>query len=194
MKKNIKLIGCLMAVISLFTLVGIITNSNDSMAVEESTNLTSITTDPVSVKVQNTGMIEKTTTPIQAKPAVAKSLSDDEINLIALCTMGEAEGESDLGKRLVIDTILNRVESEGFPDNIVDVIYQPNAFECMWNGRIDRCVNSANYIEMITHIYQLVKEEALARTNIEVTYFCAGGFSDYGTPLFQEGNHYFSSN
>lgn len=39
-------------------------------------------------------------------------LTQEEIDLIALVTMGEAEGETELGKRLVIDTILNRLVKE----------------------------------------------------------------------------------
>lgn len=117
------------------------------------------------------------------------SLTDEEIDLIALVTMAEAEGESELGKRLVIDTILNRVDSEirYFPDNVHDVIYQKNAFTSMWNGRVNRC-------SVKEEIRQLVVEELESRTNSEVMYFCAGKYSKYGTPMFQEGNHYFSSN
>lgn len=37
-------------------------------------------------------------------------MAEEDINLIALVTMAEAEGESELGKRLVIDTILNRID------------------------------------------------------------------------------------
>ena len=33
-------------------------------------------------------------------------ISDEDLELLALVTMAEAEGESELGKRLVIDTIL----------------------------------------------------------------------------------------
>ena len=69
----------------------------------------------------------------------ACSISDNDIDLIALVTMAEAEGESELGKRLVIDTILNRFESDLFPDSIEDVIYQKNQFTSMWNGRIEKC-------------------------------------------------------
>lgn len=187
MKRYFKLIACLMAIVSLFVLVGVITDSKNSKTIEEPKNITPITTTHVSVKAPKADTV-------QAKPAVAKLLSDDEIYLIALCTMGEAEGEPDSGKRLVIDTILNRVDCEGFPDNVADVIYQPNAFECMQNGRIDRCFDNPNYMEMMDHISQLVKEEALDRKNVDVTYFCAYGYSDYGTPLFKVGNHYFSTN
>lgn len=194
MKRFVKFIGCLMAVVPVFTFVGLSSNSNVPSKNEESTPIISITTDPVPVNTHKIDISEKTYTPVQAKPTVAKLLSEDEIYLIAICTMGEAEGEPDLGKRLVIDTILNRVDCEDFPDNVTDVIYQPNAFECMWNGRVETCVNSSNYMKMMNDISQLIKEELLNRKNEDVTYFCAGGFSDYGTPLFQVGNHYFSSN
>ena len=61
-------------------------------------------------------------------------MSKEDVELIALVTMAEAEGECEEGKRLVIDTILNRVDSEHFPDTVYDVIYQPNQFSSMWNG------------------------------------------------------------
>lgn len=49
-------------------------------------------------------------------------LTQEEIDLIALVTMGEAEGETELGKRLVIDTILNRIDHPSFPDTVKLVI------------------------------------------------------------------------
>lgn len=111
-------------------------------------------------------------------------LSREEIELIALVVMAEAEGESELGKRLVIDTILNRVDDGRFPNTVNDVIYQKNQFTSMTNGRVDRC-----YVK--NDICELVVEEALSRTNYEVFGFTAGGYMSYGTPLLQEGGHYF---
>ena len=113
-------------------------------------------------------------------------ISNEEIELIALVTMAEAEGECEEGKRLVIDTILNRVDSEHFPNTISEVIYQPHQFSSMWNGRIDRCYVNED-------ICQLVKEELQSRYNSEVVFFCAYGYSAYGVPMFQVENHYFSS-
>lgn len=113
-------------------------------------------------------------------------LSDEEINLIALVTMAEAEGECEEGKKLVIDTILNRVDSEYFPDNVNDVVYQTNQFSSVGNGRMDRC-----YVD--DYICELVKSEARIRTNSDVIFFTAGKYSKYGTPMFQVGHHYFSS-
>ena len=113
-------------------------------------------------------------------------ISNEEIELIALVTMAEAEGECEEGKRLVIDTILNRVDSEHFPNTISEVIYQPHQFSSMWNGRVDRCYVNED-------ICQLVKEELQSRYNSEVVFFCAYGYSAYGVPMFQVENHYFSS-
>ena len=115
-------------------------------------------------------------------------MSEDDIELIALVTMGEAEGECEEGKRLVIDTILNRVDYDlYFPNTVKDVIYQRNQFECVTNGRLNRC-----YVD--EYFCQLVREELEYRTNYDVMYFRADRYGEYGTPMFRVGNHYFSSN
>ena len=115
-------------------------------------------------------------------------MSENDIRLIALITMAEAEGESEEGKRLVIDTILNRVDSElsYFPDTVSEVIFQKNAFSSTTDGRMEKCY-------VMEDICELVKEELENRTNNDVLYFRTGHYSNYGTPMFAEGNHYFSS-
>ena len=125
---------------------------------------------------------------IDEEPEVIEEelLTREEIELIALVTMAEAEGESEQGKRLVIDTILNRVDHERFPDTVREVIYQPHQFTSMTNGRVDRCYVSDD-------ICRLVEEELQSRTNNEVMFFTAGKYGKYGTPMFQVENHYFSS-
>lgn len=109
----------------------------------------------------------------------------DSLDLLALCVMAEAEGESELGKRLVVDTILNRIAHPDFPDSIRDVIEYPGAFTSFTNGRIDR-------VEPTEEIFRLVAEELDKQTNEEVLYFTAGDWPAYGEPLLQEGAHYFS--
>lgn len=110
----------------------------------------------------------------------------EQIELIALVAMAESEGEPEDGQRLVIDTILNRVDSDMFHDTVTEVIYAKNQFTCMWNGRIDRCYVQDKFVLM-------VEEEILNRQNKEVVYFTAGKYSKYGTPMFTVGRHYFSS-
>lgn len=107
-----------------------------------------------------------------------------EVELIAQVTMAEAESETDIGRRLVIDTILNRVDSELFPDNIYDVIYQEDQFSCMWDGRFYDVWPDED-------VQELVWEELGDRLNEDVLFYRTEYFG-YGTPLFQEGNHFFS--
>lgn len=113
-------------------------------------------------------------------------ISEEDIALIALVTMAEAEGECEYGKRLVIDTILNRMDSPYFPNTVYEVIYQPGQFSSMWNGRVDVCCVRED-------ICQLVREELQSRSNMDVIFFRTQHFSEYGVPLFQVEHHYFSS-
>lgn len=133
--------------------------------------------------------IEQIQTYLESKPIEPElPFTDEEINLIALVAVAESEGEPEEGQRLVIDTILNRVESgySYWPDTVTGVVYQPSQFSSMWDGRADRC-------RVTDEMVQLVKEELKSRTNTEVVYFRVGHYSPYGTPMFQVGNHYFSS-
>lgn len=113
-------------------------------------------------------------------------ISEAEIQIIAMITMAEAENEPEYGKRLVIDTILNRVDSDKFPDTIIDVATQPNQYTSMNSDRMSRC-----YVR--DDIYQLVIEEFESRTNYDVIFFTSNGYSRYGTPMFQICCHSFSS-
>lgn len=111
--------------------------------------------------------------------------TDEEITLIAKLTISEADNQSDYGKRLVIDTVLNRMDSPYFPDTVEGVIFQKYQFSPVWNGGIDKYVPDE-------HIIDLVKEEINDRTNSEVIFFTAGKYGPYGVPLFQVEDHYFS--
>lgn len=119
-------------------------------------------------------------TDIYAEP----KLTNDEVDLIALVALGEAENQSELGKRLVIDTILNRIDSDVYPDTVTDVCYQKGQFGCLHNGRCKRC-------KVTDNIRDLVRQEEELRTNSEVMYFNTGNYNGR-TPLLKEGAHYFS--
>lgn len=110
----------------------------------------------------------------------------EEIELLALCAMAEAEGECEHGQRLVIDSVLNRVDNQHFPDTISEVIWQKNQYAGMYGDRITRCY-------VMDELVKLVEEELENRTDYDVVFFNAGHYSDYGVPMFQVGNHYFSS-
>ncbi len=111
----------------------------------------------------------------------------DDMELVALVCVAESEGESEMGKRLVIDTIFNRLDSPYFPNTIHDVIYQrnPEQYSCVWNGRL-------NKVEYNEYIASLVIEEMNNRTNTDVIYFKTNGYFSFGNPILQEGSHFFS--
>lgn len=112
-------------------------------------------------------------------------LTDDEVELLALLTMAEAEGEPEYGQRLVIDSVLNRMDSERFPDSVHDVVYQKNQYSSMTGGRAARCF-------VKEELRELVRSELKERTDYDVVFFRTGHYHPYGTPLFRVGAHYFS--
>lgn len=68
----------------------------------------------------------------------SKDWSEEESYLLAKIAMAEAEGCSTQIKTLIIMCVLNRVESDDFPDTIEEVIFQKNQFSPISNGRWDR--------------------------------------------------------
>lgn len=154
-----------------------------TIAAETETSLVGIKSKGYLTCVVNEETETESETELETEEPLATQYEKD---LIAIVTMGEAEGESEEGKRLVIDTILNRVDSEYFPDTIEEVIYQPDQFEAMWNGRVNKVYD-------MTGIYEMIDEELEERMNSDVIFFTAGHYGYYGTPLFQVGNHYFST-
>jgi len=73
-------------------------------------------------------------------PANRKPLVVTEFELDALCKMvwAESRGEDGLGQRLVVHVVLNRIASPNFPDNLLEVLFQRNAFSPVHNGAFNR--------------------------------------------------------
>jgi N-acetylmuramoyl-L-alanine amidase len=115
----------------------------------------------------------------------AKNTYNDDVKLIALFTIAEGEDEPEKAQRLIIDTILNRKDSEDFPNTYSGVLYQKGQFSVATNGRLNRCTIDDD-------ICDLVEEEMEERTNDEVLYFRAGHYHNFGTPITYSGDTYFS--
>lgn len=111
-------------------------------------------------------------------------ISNAEAEMIAQITFGEAGNQSELGQRLVIDSLLNRRDDRHFPNTIHDVIFATGQFGTA------SCIDSYPVEE---DILRLVREECFKRTNYEVVYFNRGGYNSWGRALFQEGDHYFAA-
>lgn len=112
-------------------------------------------------------------------------VDENDIYILAKITMAEAGNQSELGKRLVIDTVLNRVESPTFPNSIEGVVFQSGQFSPIRDGGYAKA-----YVD--EDICRLIYEELDSRTDTNVLYFNARHFSKYGTPYLVEGAHYFS--
>lgn len=122
--------------------------------------------------------------PLNVSQVGYSHLTNEEITMIAQITFGEAGNQSELGKRLVIDSLLNRRDDKHFPNTISGVIFAEGQFNTA------KCIESYPVKE---DILRLIKEECINRTNRNVVYFNRGGYNSWGKPLFQEGEHYFAA-
>ncbi|MFC5714046.1 cell wall hydrolase [Thalassorhabdus alkalitolerans] len=78
---------------------------------------------------------------------VPQSISENEKDLLARVVHSEAKGEPYAGKVAVATVVLNRVESDEFPNTINDVVYEVSptgnyAFEPVTNGSINNPADS----------------------------------------------------
>lgn len=112
----------------------------------------------------------------------------NSIEFMAKCVEAEAGNQDLLGKRMVVDVILNRMhDSSGeWPDTIVDVITQPYQFSTYWNGAIDRVE------EISDETWEAIYIELEEITYPDIYYFTSEGFHKYGTPWEKVGDHYFN--
>jgi len=109
-------------------------------------------------------------------------ITDEEVEMLAHLVKAEAGNQTFLGKQLVVDVVLNRVDCDKFPDTIQGVIHSPGQFAC--RGYYMKKKPSAED-------YDAVYAELEERQNEEVIYFRTKRYGD-GTPLFKEDAHYFS--
>ncbi len=75
----------------------------------------------------------------------SSGVTNSDLYLLAKCVHAEARGESYVGQVAVAAVILNRVESNQFPNTISGVIYQPYAFTAVQDGQINLEPNQSAY-------------------------------------------------
>lgn len=113
------------------------------------------------------------------------ALSYKDKKYMAQCMMAEAQDQGEHGMRLVCDVILNRLNSNNFPDSITGVINQRNAFEVVAKGTIYDMTPTEE-------VYKIIDEEWKMRYNTDILYFRMNHYHSFGTPCFQYKDHYFS--
>ncbi|MFW6238094.1 MAG: cell wall hydrolase [Halanaerobiales bacterium] len=74
---------------------------------------------------------------LNPRQALARTVNDRDLDLMARAIYGEARGEPFLGQVAVGAVIINRVLSDFFPDSFEEVIYQSGQFSAVDDGQID---------------------------------------------------------
>jgi spore germination cell wall hydrolase CwlJ-like protein len=103
----------------------------------------------------------------------------------------EARGETPYQQALVANTIINRVESNKFPDTICGVIKQKAQFSFYWDGRPDKITETQGWLDSL----------AMARHYLSVQnkltpacHYAKHQIDNYWTKTFtgkREGTHIF---
>ena len=108
--------------------------------------------------------------------------TEREIDLMAQLVWHEAGNQDMVGKMLVADTVLNRMESDRFPNTVEEVIFQKGQYTT---------AKVLGRVEPTIECYGAVLSEIDGdRYNTEVFYFGRGW--GCGTPLFKHQDHCFS--
>ena len=116
---------------------------------------------------------------------IAEEIRFGEMELIAQLVMAEAGNQGLTGKRYVADVVLNRVDSDDFPNTVEEVIFQENQFSVIENGAFDE----AGWT-ITEECYEAVKLEYEERLNYDILYFSRGP-SKYASNHFKHQDHWF---
>ena len=107
----------------------------------------------------------------------------DSIDMLARCVEAEAGNQGLLGKRLVVDVILNRVDSERFPNDVASVISQKGQFAVY--------PNAMNRVTVSQETLDAIVLELERRTDDRILFFTARHYNKYCIPAYQCGDHFF---
>ena len=129
--------------------------------------------------------------------AVTTTITENQVvpsnatyKIFAGLLQAEAGNQDKYGKRLVADTVLNRVNDPQFPDTILEVIYQPYQFSVVKNGQLQKYIDGK--LEIPEENYRIIAEELIDQADYDVVFFQSGGWSSYGQPAYKYGDHYFN--
>lgn len=111
----------------------------------------------------------------------------DSLELLTALVHAEAGNQDLIGKRLVADVVLNRVDHPGFPNTVEGVIFQSGQFSPTTNGALDKA-----YDELTEEDYEAVRLALEHRLDSEILWFNCGTYLPYGERAYQHGDHYFS--
>lgn len=145
-------------------------------------NVGSVSVNEIQIAAEQSGIPTDENIIVTIQDGVSRpefELTQEEMELIARMVRAEAGNQDQVGKRLVVDVILNRVCDDKFPDTVGGVIYQVGQF-----------TKPAGYY--MESDMEAVIEECERRIDKEILWFRNGNYHSFGTPAYQHGAHYFS--
>lgn len=102
-----------------------------------------------------------------SEEALAEEIRFGEMELLAQLVMAEAGNQDLTGKRYVVDVILNRIDSDKFPDTVEEVIFQNNQFSVINDEAFDKAGWG-----ITEECYEAVRlEYEKKRLNYDILYF-----------------------
>lgn len=114
---------------------------------------------------------------------IEKKKEYDNLEMLARCVQAEAGNQGLLGKRLVVDVILNRVDSDRFPNTVEGVISQ--------SGQFSVYPSMMKHADPDEETYQAICMELANRTDHDILFFSAHRYNSCCTPAYQHGDHFF---
>lgn len=143
---------------------------------------------------EDSGTSEQPSEPETQEAAASVSLSDRDYQTLLKIVQAEAGNCDRTGRILVANVILNRVESDTFPDTVHSVVYQRHQFSPVGNGSINRCRVTDATVEAVDSALAgedysdgalyFMNRRASSRKNVR-------WFDNHLDFLFKHGNHEF---
>lgn len=116
---------------------------------------------------------------------VVNELTEEEAEVLMTVAQAEAGNQGEEGMRLVMSVIINRQESEAFPDSIKEVAFQDNQFTTVQNGAIisvepsNECITALEMIEAGFVAPEIIAFETVKSNSLDRYFVEAFRFKDH---------------
>lgn len=119
------------------------------------------------------------------QPQSVIEISYEDAQLLLKVAQAEAGNQGVTGQWLVMCVVMNRVESEDFPNTVKEVIYQDGQFSTATNGALDKAVptsdthNALAYLEMGNKAEKIIAFENSKYNSLEKYFWKAFSVKDH---------------
>ena len=110
-------------------------------------------------------------------------VTEDEIELLAKLITAEVGGADEEASYLCGSVVINRMNSEKFPNTLEEVIYQKGQYQCSWNGALNK-----DYTDLS---WEIAEELLLYGTTVDPSVVYQSEFAQGGGVFRKVGNQYF---